>query len=116
MGQDQGQRLYQGLQCWEKPSPAPAQIWWRQRYLWNTMVLVGSAGVSLTLFALPMPALVDACRRLQGVLGTPQEADVLAEVSATLPAVHFSQAILAHSAPRVGRRQLHHDRIRALSN
>ena len=51
------------------------------------MVLVGSAGVSLTLFALRMPALVDACRRLQGVLGT--------------PAVHFSQAILAHSAPRL---------------
>jgi mannose-1-phosphate guanylyltransferase len=101
VGQAQGKRLYQVLQLWEKPSLAQAQVLWRQGYLWNTMVLVGRAGMLMTLFALLTPALVDAFRCLQGVLGPPREADALAEVYATLPPVNFSQAILAHSAPRL---------------
>jgi hypothetical protein len=61
------------------------------------MILVGRAGVLMTLFAMLTPTLVDAFRRLQGVLGTPREA----EAYTTLPTVNFSQAILAHSAPRL---------------
>jgi mannose-1-phosphate guanylyltransferase len=30
LGQEQGERLYQVLQFWEKPSPAQAQVLWRQ--------------------------------------------------------------------------------------
>ena len=101
VGQVQEERLYQVLQFWEKPSPSQAQVLWRQGYLWNTMVLVGRAKLLMTLFAMLTPTLVDAFRRLQGVLGTPREADVLAEVYATLPSVNFSQVILEHSAPRL---------------
>jgi mannose-1-phosphate guanylyltransferase len=101
LGQAQGERLYQVLQFWEKPSPAQARVLWRQGYVWNTMVLVGRAGLLVSLFALLTPTLVDAFQRLRGVLGTPRQADVLAEVYATLPAVNFSQAILAQSAPRL---------------
>ena len=101
VGQVQEERLYQVLQFWEKPSPSQAQVLWRQGYLWNTMVLVGRAGLLMTLFAMLTPTLVDAFRRLQGVLGTPREADVLAEVYATLPSVNFSQVILEHSAARL---------------
>ena len=95
------QRVTELLQFWEKPSPAQARVLWRQGYVWNTMVLVGRAGLLVTLFALLTPTLVDAFQRLRGVLGTPREADVLAEVYATLPAVNFSQAILVQSAPRL---------------
>lgn len=65
------------------------------------MVLVGRAGLLVTLFALLTPTLVGAFQPLRRVLGTPRESDVLAEVYATLPAVNFSQAILAQSAPRL---------------
>jgi mannose-1-phosphate guanylyltransferase len=44
VGQTQGERLYQVLQLWEKPSLAQAQVLWRQGYVWNTMVLVGRTG------------------------------------------------------------------------
>jgi hypothetical protein len=54
----------------------------------------------MTLFALLTPALVDAFKPLRGVLGTCREAEVLAEVYATLPPVNFSQAILEHT-PRL---------------
>lgn len=101
LGQAQGARLYQVLQFWEKPSLALAQILWCQGYVWNTMVVVGRAGVLGSLFALLTPTLVDAFQPLRRVLGTPREADVLAEVYATLPAVDFSQAILPPSAHRL---------------
>jgi mannose-1-phosphate guanylyltransferase len=101
VGQVQGERLYQVRQFWEKPSPAQAQLLWRQGYLWNTMVLVGRAGALMTLFATLTPTLVDAFRGLHGVLGTSREAAVLAEVYAQLPPVNFSQVILAHSVPQL---------------
>jgi mannose-1-phosphate guanylyltransferase len=101
LGQAQGERLYQVLRFWEKPSLAQAQVLWRQGYVWNTMVVVGRAGLLRTLFYMLTPTLVHAFGRLRGVLGTPREADVLAEIYATLPPINFSQAILAASAPRL---------------
>ncbi|TKB78489.1 MAG: hypothetical protein E8D45_04680 [Nitrospira sp.] len=99
MSQVQGERLYQVRRFWEKPTLAQARIFWRQDYLWNTMVVVGKAGVLGKLFAMLTPALWDAFGRLRQVLGTPREAAVLSDLYTQLPPVHFSQAILTHSTP-----------------
>ena len=44
---------------------------------------------------------MEAFRPVRRVLGSPREADVLDAVYAQLPAVNFSQAILAQSAQRL---------------
>jgi mannose-1-phosphate guanylyltransferase len=101
LGHEQGETLYQVLRFWEKPSLAQARVLFRQGYLWNTMVVVGYASVLVTLFQLLAPALMEAFRPVHRVLGSPREADVLDAVYAQLPAVNFSQAILAQSAQRL---------------
>jgi mannose-1-phosphate guanylyltransferase len=101
LGCEQGETLYQVLRFWEKPSLAQARVLFRQGYLWNTMVVVGSASVLVTLFQLLTPALMEAFRPVQHALGSPREADVLDAVYAQLPTVNFSQAILAQSAQRL---------------
>ena len=101
IGQEQGERLYQVLQFWEKPSRAQARVLVRQGYLWNTMVLVGGAGLLVTLFTMLTRPLVDAFGRLRRVLGTPRETDVLSEIYTQIPPVNFSQAILAQSTHRI---------------
>jgi acyl-CoA synthetase (AMP-forming)/AMP-acid ligase II len=77
LGQERAERLYQVRRFWEKLSLSQVRVLWRQGYVWNTMVLVGRAGLLVTLFALLTPTLVGAFQPLRRVLGTPRESDVL---------------------------------------
>jgi mannose-1-phosphate guanylyltransferase len=102
LGQVGGTVMYQVRHFWEKPTLEVAESLYRQQALWNTLVLVGHAGVLLALFATLTPALYAPLARCREVLGSPHELQVLQEVYATLPVVNFSRAILAQSAPCLG--------------
>jgi mannose-1-phosphate guanylyltransferase len=74
LGYEQGETLYQVRRFWEKPSLAQARVLFRQGYLWNTMVVVGSVSVLGTLFQLLTPAFREAFRPVQRVLGSSRAA------------------------------------------
>lgn len=98
LGWAQGEVFYQVRRFWEKPGPIEAQRLLEQGCLWNTMVVVGSVEALIALFHRQTPQLVAAFMAPRSTLGSPQESDALAEVYAQLPAVNFSQAILAPSS------------------
>lgn len=101
VGQSQGEQLYQ-VQCfWEKPSPEQARRLQTDGALWNTFILVGMARTMLALYQVMTPSLVAEFGSVRSQLGSPEEADCLAEVYTRLPAVNFSQAVLVPSAPRL---------------
>jgi mannose-1-phosphate guanylyltransferase len=102
LGQVGGTAVYQVQHFWEKPTLGVAEYLYRHQALWNTLVLVGHAGVLLELFETMTPALYAPLGRCREVLGAPHELQVLQEVYATLPVVNFSRAILAQSAPCLG--------------
>jgi mannose-1-phosphate guanylyltransferase len=97
VGQERGEELYEVESFWEKPAPEQAQVLYRKGWLWNTMVLVSRAAALLALFQALTPRLMAQFGQIMQVLGSPHEADVVEGVYATLPAVNFSQAILARS-------------------
>ena len=102
LGQVGGTAVYQVQHFWEKPTLRVAEYLYRHQALWNTLVLVGHAGVLLELFETLTPDLYTPFGRCREVLGAPHELQVLQEVYATLPVVNFSRAILAQSAPCLG--------------
>jgi len=102
LGQVSGTVVYQVRHFWEKPTLEVAESLYRQQALWNTLVLVGHAGVLLGLFETLTPALYAPLARCRAVLGAPHELQVLQAVYATLPVVNFSRAILSQSAPCLG--------------
>ena len=107
IGHVRGKALYQVQQFWEKPTRCLAEFLYLQRYPWNTMVLVSRVSVLLELFQTLTPMLYTALGGCWEALGSPHECGALQEVYATLPAVNFSQAILAQSAHRLGVLRVH---------
>jgi mannose-1-phosphate guanylyltransferase len=107
IGHVRGKALYQVQQFWEKPTRPLAELLYLQQSPWNTMVLVGRVSVLLELFQTLTPTLYTAFGRCWEALGSPHEFYTLQEVYATLPAVNFSRAILAQSAPRLGVLRVH---------
>jgi mannose-1-phosphate guanylyltransferase len=102
IGQPRDTEVYRVGCFWEKPSPEEAEALYLKGCLWNTMVLVARARVLLGLFKSFTPTLMSCFDRIKRSLASPQEADVLQEVYATMPAVNFSRAILAPSPHRLG--------------
>jgi mannose-1-phosphate guanylyltransferase len=102
LGNRQGEAVYQVRHFWEKPTLEKAADLYLQGYLWNTMVLVARATVLLELFQELTPELMDAFDPIGQTLGSPREAEAIRVTYAKLPAVNFSQAILARCPHRLG--------------
>jgi mannose-1-phosphate guanylyltransferase len=102
LGGLQGEAVYQVRRFWEKPTLEKAADLYLQGYLWNTMVLVARATVLLELFQKLTPGLMHAFDSIRQALGSPREAEALRMAYAKLPAVNFSQAILARCPQRLG--------------
>jgi mannose-1-phosphate guanylyltransferase len=101
LGHRQGQAVYQVRHFWEKPTLERAADLYLQGDLWNTMVLVARATVLLQMFQELTPGLMNAFAPIVQALGSPREAEAMRTVYAKLPAVNFSQAILAHCPHRL---------------
>jgi mannose-1-phosphate guanylyltransferase len=86
---------------WEKPSPAVARALLRRGCLWNSFVMVGRAGAFVDLAARTVPDLVLALAPVEAALGTRTEEVALARAYSSLPAVGFSEAVLAHAPDRL---------------
>ena len=69
LGQVGGTVVYQVQHFWEKPTLRVAEYLYRHQALWNTLVLVGHAGVLLALFETLTPDLYTPFGALPGGLG-----------------------------------------------
>jgi mannose-1-phosphate guanylyltransferase len=101
VGQSQGKRLYQVQHLWEKPPQAQVKRLLRDGALWNTSILVGMARLLLALYRVMIPELVTEFDRVRHELGSPEEADLLAQVYIRIAAVNFSQTVLVPNIPRL---------------
>jgi mannose-1-phosphate guanylyltransferase len=102
IGRHRDAEIYRVGCFWEKPSLAEADALYLKGCLWNTMVLVARARALLELFESLTPTLMSRFDRIKRSVASAQEPDVLRTVYAELPAVNFSQAILAPSPRRLG--------------
>jgi mannose-1-phosphate guanylyltransferase len=92
------------LRFTEKPDPRAAQRIIRQGGLWNTMVVVFRARSLLHLLQKIVPLLYQSFQRARNAIGTPSEADVLAETYQRIEPVNFSRGFLEVLALRYPRR------------
>lgn len=98
---DDGTEFYRVRRFREKPGPQVAQTLYLNGGLWNTMVIVGRAWWLLSLFKMLTPELFRLFDRFGFYLGSPQEAEAIAQIYAKLPAVDFSHTILTKYPSRL---------------
>jgi len=85
---------------WEKPSAAHARVLLERGCLWNSFVMVGWASAFLGLMEAMLPAVGAAFSAVGPALGTPAEAATLDREYASLPAIGFSERVLARAPGR----------------
>jgi mannose-1-phosphate guanylyltransferase len=97
----QGEAVYQVEAFTEKPDAERARQYTESgHYLWNANQFVWKAATVLELFARFEPQLHAGLMRIKAAVGTPQEAQVIAEVYPQLQSVAVDNAILER-APQV---------------
>ena len=80
---------------WEKPGPRLAETLLQRGCLWNSFVMVGGVPVLTSLIRAALPDLLGAFAPLLAAMGKASEGAAAEAVYADLPAVSFSEAVLA---------------------
>jgi len=93
--------IFRVQQFVEKPAHEDAVAMLRQKWLWNTMVLVARAASLLDLIRELHPDLVACCEILQHYVGSNREQVMTEEVYRIIPSVNFSTAVLARRPDRL---------------
>ena len=88
--------IFRVKQFAEKPQYHDAITMLRERWLWNTMVLVARGASLLQCFQSAIPDLVAHFAILQRSIGTHGEQAVTDDVYRVIPSLNFSAAVLAH--------------------
>jgi mannose-1-phosphate guanylyltransferase len=78
----------------EKPNERDAAMFFRDAYLWNTMIMAVKARTLWRMGRRLLPALIKTLEGLRGALGTSREAAALAKAYERMPPINFSKAIL----------------------
>jgi mannose-1-phosphate guanylyltransferase len=100
-----------GVRCFvEKPDPCRAEACLESGGLWNTFVLVGTAGAFAEAGRRCLPALDAEILRASPFFGTPREEEMVERAYEAAPSADFSRGVLEKSArslavsrlPRVG--------------
>ncbi len=79
---------------WEKPTPADAERFRAQGWLWNSFVMVGRVSTILALVRLTAPDLFRSFADVAPALGTIGEQPALERLYCGLPSVDFSRQVL----------------------
>ena len=86
---------------WEKPARAQAQMLLRSGALWNSFVMVGWVDAFVALVAEALPGLVAAFAPVWRAGTSTHETTVLRQIYHRIPAVGFSDAVLARVPDRL---------------
>lgn len=80
---------------WEKPSPDVALELWKRGYFWNSFVIVAKVAALVDLFARALPHLYVSFAQSFESFGTARERETVARLYDAIPAVSFSDNVLA---------------------
>jgi mannose-1-phosphate guanylyltransferase len=95
LGERLGFAVHQVRQFREKPDRGTAELFLSEgRFVWNSGVFVWSARAILNAIARFRPRLAEGLDRVKPALGTPRQADVLAEVYPTLERAPIDKAVM----------------------
>ena len=86
---------------WEKPSPAVASALMGNGCLWNSFVMVGAVAAFLTLMRRCLATLVESFETIRSSFLTAKEAEAVHTLYSAIPAINFSERVLASSAPNL---------------
>lgn len=86
---------------WEKPSSQIAETLLERGCLWNTFVMVGSAGAFLNMIRAAAPALYDALRPVLSLSNLAIEAEFMRHVYHQLAPADFSKQVLSVSTQKL---------------
>jgi mannose-1-phosphate guanylyltransferase len=78
----------------EKPGPAMARQLLSEGALWNTMILMANSKTLLDLIGRMMPEVFASFTRIQEAMDSPDEAELMTEIYASLQPANFSRALL----------------------
>lgn len=98
-----GQTKFYGVRrFWEKPNLLLAQVLQLRGCLWNSFVMVGSAGALIDCMAGSVPELHRTFAALVPAFGTAAEWTAASDIYAALGEINFSHQVLARRSDRLG--------------